>query len=115
MGLSTKSATATINNLASPFTARNGSQAETQVYWVDPTTNNGWAVGYRPSYGGMPFSAWYEINNGVWSVTQIADTTRPDGFIHVLEQLGSTYAGSEDPQFTATEQAPTGTLVRRRY
>lgn len=113
-GLTISTQTATIANLTSPFTARNGSQAETDTNWQD-ASGNGWYWGYRPNYGGMPFSAWGEIDSGVTSITQDADTTRPDGIIHFLTALAGNFAGSEDPQFVVTELAPTGTPFRRRY
>jgi hypothetical protein len=91
-------------------------QLETDISWTDPITNNGWQVGLIPGYGGADVSPWYEIANNATSVTQTSlATTIPDGFLHLLDNKGGTFQGTEDQPYTLSELSPTGTGFRRYY
>ena len=88
--------------------------AETQVAWTD-VNGNGHAGGAIPTYGGGVEATRYEIDAWVYTPNQNSLTTSsPDGRWHVLAQTtGAVFSGSEDPTYTLSEIAPTGTVVGR--
>jgi hypothetical protein len=86
-----------------------------RVIYAD-STSSGWAVSAIPDYGAAALSALYELDGASYTVNQTSlSTSTPDGHIHWLEDVGATFAGSEDKPFTLTEQAPVGTPFRRYY
>lgn len=104
-----------------------GSGTETDIVSAN-ASGDGWAFGSLPSYGGMPFSAWFEraanavVNSGMNSVNPGSNgsmgTSISDGVgIHLQYSTnnGSSFHGSEEIQsWTRSELAPTQTAVRRR-
>lgn len=88
---------------------------ETVITWLD-LLGNGWDVCIVPAYGGALISRWDEIDAYVSSISETSlSTSNPDGFIHLLSNIGGTFTGTEDPTFTLTELAPTGQAFRRYY
>ena len=88
---------------------------ETDASWTN-ASGNGWRVGMIPAYGGALISPWYEIDTSSPSITETSlATSSPDGFIHLLSNVGGVFTGTENPTYTLAEIAPTGQNFRRYY
>lgn len=95
-------------------------------YIYQDATGSGWAIGANPWYGGMPASAWYQIDPGLnTTLPQRTSktgnlmsllTTQSGGIVHWEEAGPNGFQSSELLTFQNanhfTELAPTGTPFR---
>lgn len=95
-------------------------------YAYTDKNGSGWAIGVNPWYGGMPVSAWYQVDPGLnTTLPQKTSatgnlmtllTTQSGGIVHWEEGVAGTFAASELPTFQSagnfSELAPANTPFR---